>query len=429
MIDEEQRFGVTHKEKIKQMKESVDVLTLTATPIPRTLHMSLIGIRDMSVLEEPPLDRVPIQTYVMEYDEEMVREAISRELARGGQVYYVYNRVNNIVELTNRIAALVPEANVAFAHGQMKERELEQIMYSFINGDIDVLVSTTIIETGMDISNVNTIIIHDADQMGLSQLYQLRGRVGRANRTAYAFLMYRRNRMLKEVAEKRLHAIREFTELGSGVKIAMRDLEIRGAGNLLGAEQHGHMEAVGYDLYCKMLSEAVKEAKGIHQQEDFETSIDLVMDAFIPPGYIPNEGQKLDVYKRIASIENREEAEDMLEELLDRFGEPPRSVQNLLAVAELKALAHRAYVTEIKQTGMEIKITFYEKARLDVQGIPSLLEQYGRKLKFKIEANPYFLYQPGPPKKKRETVLDQVRGFMEDLSRYVMTDESFGLDQ
>ncbi|MGO5550373.1 transcription-repair coupling factor [Wansuia hejianensis] len=429
VIDEEQRFGVTHKEKIKQMKESVDVLTLTATPIPRTLHMSLIGIRDMSVLEEPPLDRVPIQTYVMEYDEEMVREAISRELARGGQVYYVYNRVNNIVELTNRIAALVPEANVAFAHGQMKERELEQIMYSFINGDIDVLVSTTIIETGMDISNVNTIIIHDADQMGLSQLYQLRGRVGRANRTAYAFLMYRRNRMLKEVAEKRLHAIREFTELGSGVKIAMRDLEIRGAGNLLGAEQHGHMEAVGYDLYCKMLSEAVKEAKGIHQQEDFETSIDLVMDAFIPPGYIPNEGQKLDVYKRIASIENREEAEDMLEELLDRFGEPPRSVQNLLAVAELKALAHRAYVTEIKQTGMEIKITFYEKARLDVQGIPSLLEQYGRKLKFKIEANPYFLYQPGPPKKKRETVLDQVRGFMEDLSRYVMTDESFGLDQ
>ena len=261
VIDEEQRFGVTHKEKIKQLKTNVDVLTLTATPIPRTLHMSLIGIRDMSVLEEPPMERTAIQTYVMEYNEEMVREAISRELARGGQVYYVYNRVNTIVEMTNRIAKLLPEANVAFAHGQMKERELERIMYDFINGDIDVLVSTTIIETGLDISNVNTMIIHDADTMGLSQLYQLRGRVGRSNRTAYAFLMYRRNKMLKEVAEKRLHAIREFTELGSGIKIAMRDLEIRGAGNLLGAEQHGHMEAVGYDLYCKMLNESVRELK------------------------------------------------------------------------------------------------------------------------------------------------------------------------
>ena len=419
IIDEEQRFGVAHKEKIKQMKERVDVLTLTATPIPRTLHMSLIGIRDMSVLEEPPLDRVPIQTYVMEYDEEMVREAVSRELARGGQVYYVYNRVSNIADVASRLARLVPEAEVAFAHGQMKERELEQIMYQFINGDIDVLVSTTIIETGMDISNVNTIIIHDADQMGLSQLYQLRGRVGRTNRTAYAFLMYRRNKMLREVAEKRLHAIREFTELGSGVKIAMRDLEIRGAGNLLGAEQHGHMEAVGYDLYCKMLSEAVQEAKGMKRQEDFETSVDLVMDAFIPPSYIPNEGQKLDVYKRIAGIENRDEAEDMLEELMDRFGEPPRSVQNLLAVAELKALSHRAYVTEIKQTGQEIRITLYEKARLNAQGIPELLEQYGRSLKFKLETNPYFLYLPGPPRKKRETVLDQVRGFVEDLRKYV----------
>ena len=261
IIDEEQRFGVTHKEKIKQMKQNIDVLTLTATPIPRTLHMSLIGIRDMSVLEEAPQDRTPIQTYVMEYNDEMVREAISRELARGGQVYYVYNRVNNIEEITNQIRKLVPEASVAFAHGQMSERELEKIMYGFINGEIDVLVSTTIIETGLDISNANTMIIHDADQMGLSQLYQLRGRVGRSNRTAYAFLMYRRNKMLKEIAEKRLHAIREFTELGSGIKIAMRDLELRGAGNLLGAEQHGHMEAVGYDLYCKMLNEAVQEAK------------------------------------------------------------------------------------------------------------------------------------------------------------------------
>ena len=254
IVDEEQRFGVTHKEKIKQLQKNVDVLTLTATPIPRTMHMSLIGIRDMSVLEEAPQDRQPIQTFVCEYNEEMVREAINRELARGGQVYYVYNRVQSIADMANTIQKLVPDANVGFAHGQMKERELEKIMYGFINGEIDVLVSTTIIETGLDISNVNTMIIHDSDQMGLSQLYQLRGRVGRSNRTSYAFLMYRRNKMLKEVAEKRLHAIREFTEMGSGFKIAMRDLEIRGAGNLLGAEQSGHMESVGYDLYCKTVS-------------------------------------------------------------------------------------------------------------------------------------------------------------------------------
>ncbi len=262
IIDEEQRFGVAHKEKIKQLKENVDVLTLTATPIPRTLHMSLIGIRDMSVLEEPPVDRVPIQTYVMEYNDEMVREAIHRELARGGQVYYVYNRVNNIDEITNHVAALVPEAMVTFAHGQMHEHELERIMLDFVNGDIDVLVSTTIIETGLDIPNANTMIIHDADRLGLSQLYQMRGRVGRSNRTSYAFLMYKRDKLLREEAEKRLQAIREFTELGSGIKIAMRDLEIRGAGNMLGAEQHGHMEAVGYDLYCKMLNEAVLALKG-----------------------------------------------------------------------------------------------------------------------------------------------------------------------
>ena len=310
VVDEEQRFGVAHKEKIKQLKTNVDVLTLTATPIPRTLHMSLIGIRDMSVLEEPPMDRVPIQTYVMEYNEELVREAITRELARGGQVYYVYNKVRDIDEVTSRIQELVPEANVAFAHGQMRENQLEDIMYRFINGDIDVLVSTTIIETGLDISNVNTMIIHDADNMGLSQLYQLRGRVGRSNRTAYAFLMYRRNKMLKEVAEKRLAAIREYSDLGSGFKIAMRDLEIRGAGNLLGAEQSGHMEAVGYDLYCKMLHEAVKEARGEAPAEQFETSVDIRTDAFIPSTYIANESQKLDMYKRIAGIETDEEAEE-----------------------------------------------------------------------------------------------------------------------
>lgn len=394
IVDEEQRFGVTHKEKIKQLKKDVDVLTLTATPIPRTLHMSLIGIRDMSVLEEPPMDRMPIQTYVMEYDEETVREAINRELRRGGQVYYVYNRVTDIADVALRIAKLVPDARVDFAHGQMSERELENVMYSFVNGDIDVLVSTTIIETGLDISNVNTMIIHDSDRYGLSQLYQLRGRIGRSNRTAYAFLMYRKNVMLKETAEKRLAVIREYTDLGSGFKIAMRDLELRGAGNLLGAQQHGHMNAVGYDLYCKMLNEAVKEAKGIHTMEDFETSVDLNVDAYIPDSYISNEFQKLDIYKRIAGIEIQQDYDDMLEELLDRFGEPGKAVLNLLAIAKLKAIAHQGYVTEIKQTGKTVRFTLYEKARLNTEGFPALMQKYRRGLQFKNEQEPKFILEP-----------------------------------
>jgi len=392
IIDEEQRFGVTHKEKIKQMKQNVDVLTLTATPIPRTLHMSLIGIRDMSILEEPPLDRMPIQTYVMEYDEELVREAISRELARDGQVFFVYNRVNGIADMAARIQELVPDCTVAYAHGQMRESELEKIMYQFINGEIDVLVSTTIIETGMDIANVNTLIVCDADRLGLSQLYQLRGRVGRSNRNAYAFLMYRRNKMLKEDAEKRLHAIREFTELGSGVKIAMRDLEIRGAGNLLGAQQSGHMEAVGYDLYCKMLNEAVQEAKGRPQVAEFETTIDIAVDAFIPETYIPEEGQKLDIYKRIAGIENEDEADDMIGELIDRFGEPPRSVTNLVGVSLLKAAAHQAYISEIKQMGREIQIMLYPQAAIQAVKIPEVLdeERFRGRFIFRAGAKPHF---------------------------------------
>ena len=297
IIDEEQRFGVKQKEKIKQLKKDVDVLALSATPIPRTLHMSLAGIRDMSVLEVPPVDRRAIQTYVMEYNEELVREAIERELGRGGQVYYVYNRVNNIDEVAAGLQRLLPNATVEYAHGQMGERQLETIMSGFINKEIDVLVSTPIIETGLDIPNVNTMIIQDAQLFGLSQLYQLRGRVGRSNRTAYAFLMYRRNSILKEEAEKRLKAIREFTDLGSGFKIAMRDLEIRGAGNLLGAEQSGHMESVGYDLYCKMLNEAVLTMKGEQQEVDtFTTSIDLSIDAYIPETYIKSESEKLSWY-------------------------------------------------------------------------------------------------------------------------------------
>ncbi len=419
VIDEEQRFGVTHKEKIKQMKKDIDVLTLTATPIPRTLHMSLIGIRDMSVLEEAPQDRQPIQTFVMEYNEELVREAISREMARGGQVYYVYNRVNTIVEMTATIEKLVPEARVAFAHGQMKERELESIMYDFINGDLDVLVTTTIIETGLDISNVNTMIIHDADNMGLSQLYQLRGRVGRSNRTAYAFLMYRRNKMLKEVAEKRLSAIREFTELGSGFKIAMRDLEIRGAGNLLGSEQHGHMEAVGYDLYCKLLNESVKEIQGRSTvQENYETAIDLDVDAFIPDRYIRNEAQKLDIYKRIAGITSEEEYDDMLEELMDRFGETPKSVQNLLSIAWLKAMAHQVYVTELTQKGNEIRFVLYEKAMIDASKIDGFVKEYGGKMRFIVDPVPCFLYsKPRKGGRDNEDVLLLVREILESMKK------------
>ena len=419
IIDEEQRFGVTHKEKIKKLKENIDVLTLTATPIPRTLHMSLIGIRDMSVLEEAPNERMPIQTYVMEYNDEMVREAITRELARDGQVYYVYNRVNDIADVAGRIQSLVSDANVAFAHGQMKERELEDIMYDFINGDIDVLVSTTIIETGLDIPNANTMIIQDADRFGLSQLYQLRGRVGRSNRMAYAFLLYQRDKLLKEVAEKRLSAIREFTDLGSGIKIAMRDLEIRGAGNLLGEAQSGHMEAVGYDLYCKMLNEAVRQLKGGPEAETFTTLIDLNVDAYIPEYYIKNEYQKLDIYKRIAAIESEEELEDMTEELIDRFGDIPKKVQQLLVIASLKSLAHSVYVTAIEQKGEEIRFTMYEKAKIDPSGIPKFLDSYKNDLIFRAEEPPYFLYcRKGRNKKSNtENVLDTVRRILEDLKK------------
>ncbi|WP_342758146.1 transcription-repair coupling factor [Kineothrix sedimenti] len=429
IIDEEQRFGVAHKEKIKNMKENVDVLTLTATPIPRTLHMSLIGIRDMSVLEEAPEDRLPIQTYVLEYNEEMVREAIVRELSRDGQVYYVYNRVNNIADIASGIAELVPEANVAFAHGQMKEHELEKIMYDFIGGEIDVLVSTTIIETGLDISNVNTMIIHDSDNMGLSQLYQLRGRVGRSNRTAYAFLMYKRDKMLKEVAEKRLAAIKEFTDLGSGFKIAMRDLEIRGAGNLLGSKQHGHMQAVGYDLYCKMLNEAVKNLKGMKTEEDFNTSVDLDVDAFIPPSYIMNEFQKLDIYKRIAGIDNSAESDDMKEELLDRFGEIPKSVDNLLRIALVRVNAHKLYMPEVRGQNGEIRFLLNSDAKIRAENIPALLKKYP-KLSFNAKGTPFFLFRYkkcAVVEKDAENLLTLTEELLSDMKK-ILLDESAALD-
>ena len=433
IIDEEQRFGVAHKEKIKQLKENIDVLALSATPIPRTLHMSLIGIRDMSVLEEPPVDRLPVQTYVLEHNEEIIREAITRELSRGGQVYYVHNRVNNIDVIANMVAKLVPEANVVFAHGQMSERELEHIMFDFIHGDIDVLVSTTIIETGLDIANVNTIIIDEAERMGLSQLYQLRGRVGRSNRTAYAFLMYKRDKMLKEVAEKRLAAIKEFTELGSGFKIAMRDLEIRGAGNLLGAEQHGHIGAVGYDLYCKMLNEAVMELKGEKQEEkeQFETAVDMDINAHIPASYIKSEFQKLEMYKKIADIENEEELLDIQDELKDRFGKYPETVANLMEIALLKAMAHSVYITQLiykkdrsfmndKKPQDMLIFKLYENAPFDINKIPLFLAEVGKRIKFESAGKPHFVYRM----RKDDNLFEKTRELLEKMKMLLLEGEN-----
>ena len=427
IVDEEQRFGVTHKEKLKTLKENIDVLTLSATPIPRTLHMSLVGIREMSVLEEAPGDRMPIQTYVMEYNDELVREAIVRELARGGQVYYVYNRVNTIADVAAQIGKLVPEANVAFAHGQMKESELERIMYDFIDGTIDVLVSTTIIETGLDIPNVNTMIIHDSDKMGLSQLYQLRGRVGRSNRTAYAFLMYKRDKMLKEVAEKRLSAIREFTDLGSGFKIAMRDLEIRGAGSLLGKKQSGHMQAVGYDLYCKMLGEAVRYKKGESTEDavlgSISTSIDLDVDAYIPNEYILNEDQKLEIYKRIASIESRQECDDMRDELIDRFGEVPTAADNLLRISLVRSKAHALYIPEIKGGHGEIEIKVNPNARIDAGKIPGFIASYKGAMAFHSAGIPVFVFKykkDSNPEKAGQKLLEDTENIVDRMQGLVL---------
>ncbi len=390
IIDEEQRFGVSHKEKIKQLKKNVDVLTLTATPIPRTLHMSLTGIRDMSLLEEAPQNRQPIQTYLSEYNDEMVRDAINRELNRGGQVYYVSNRVKTITDVAAEVQMLVPNARVSFAHGQMSENSLEDIMLSFIHHEIDVLVSTTIIETGLDIPNVNTIIIRDSDKLGLSQLYQLRGRVGRSDRTAYAFLMYDRNRILRETAEKRLSAIRQYTELGSGFKIAMSDLEIRGAGNVLGKAQHGQVEAIGYDLYCKMLEGAVLEKRGIEIEKKVDCEIELKVDAYLPAEYIPDEMQKLDIYKRIAGIRSEADREDICDELEDRFGKIPPQADNLLKVSTLKEKGCRKYITRI--SGREGHITFRmeRNAPVDVAEIPIFLNSFDGDLRLKTVGDPIF---------------------------------------
>nr|WP_244262766.1 transcription-repair coupling factor [Thermoanaerobacter siderophilus] len=411
IIDEEQRFGVVHKEKIKKLKENIDVLTLSATPIPRTLHMSLIGIRDMSVLENPPEDRFPVETYVMEFNEELIKDAILREIGRGGQVYFVYNRVNGIEKMASLVKDLVPGCRVAVAHGQMEESQLEKVMIDFLNGEYDVLVSTTIIETGLDIPNVNTIIVYDADKLGLSQLYQLRGRVGRSNRLAYAYFTYRKDKVLSEVAEKRLEAIKEFTEFGSGFKIAMRDLEIRGAGNLLGAEQHGHINAIGYDLYLKLLEEAIRNLKGEAPKEEITTTIDIKVNAYIDSSYIEDENLRLEMYKKIASIESREDMIEISEELVDRFGDYPKPVEALLEIAYLKAIASQLYITEITEKGNVVILKFKDMESVNMEVIEKVIKEYGGNLIFSSQVQPYLTYRFN----KKETIQKELIELVEKI--------------
>lgn len=393
IVDEEQRFGVGHKEKLKRMTENVDVLTLSATPIPRTLHMSLSGIRDMSVLSEPPEDRLPVQTYVMEFGEETVRTAVLRELARDGQVYFLHNRVQTIDETAEKLARLIPEAKIGVAHGQMRERELENVLGDFLSGEINLLVCTTIIETGMDIQNVNTMIIENADYMGLSQLYQLRGRVGRTNRQAYCYLMYKKNKIPNEISEKRLKTIKEFTEFGSGFKIALRDLEIRGAGDLLGANQHGHMDKIGYDMYCRILDKAIREIKGENTEDDIETFVDINVNAFIPSGYISDEVQKLEMYKKISYIINMADYNEIADELVDRFGEYPKVVGNLMDIAILKEKARRLKITSVSGRTGSVLLTFKNGANPNPDKILDLIKEYRGRIQLTSSGETYMTYK------------------------------------
>ena len=389
VIDEEQRFGVADKERIKTLKPNVDTLVMTATPIPRTLHMSMSGIRDISIIEEPPEERYPVQTFVMEQDDDVVREAICRELARDGQVFYLYNRVIDIEQKTEEIRKLVPEAKVEFAHGQMSEKELEEKMHSFYNNEYNVLVSTTIIESGLDYPNANTIIVENADRLGLAQLYQIRGRVGRSNRLAYAYILHRRDKVLNETAEARIRAIKEFTEFGAGYKIALRDLEIRGAGNVLGPEQHGHMASVGYDMYCKLLNQAVAELTGEPvEQEKVEATIEVLIDAYIPPEYVPNDSAKLDIYKRIASLSNEDEAMDMRDELIDRFGDVPKETENLIQVALVKAFATECGFTVVHIEKGHAEMKYDLGSKIKPQALLQLVGEYGDKLTFNASERP-----------------------------------------
>ncbi len=408
VVDEEQRFGVAHKEKLKSLKSNVDVLTLTATPIPRTLHMSLIGVRDMSIIETPPKDRYPIRTYIREFDRTLIKDSINKELSRNGQVYFVHNRVEDINKKAELINKLNPEARIAIAHGQMSERKLEKVMYDFYEGRYDVLICTTIIENGLDISDVNTIIINRAEYMGLAQLYQLRGRVGRSNRIAYAYLLYERDRIINEVAEKRLKAIKEFTSLGSGFKIAMRDLEIRGAGNLLGGEQSGHIAAVGFSLYCKLLEGVIKDLKGQKEKEQ-DVSIDIDIDAYIPDNYISDSGQKIEMYKKLKKVKTEADIISLVDEFIDRYAEPPQPVMNLIELSRLIILAKKLNINTITETNSGYRIIFSEDHRIEGTYIISLLETYPKKIKMKNASNPEILV-----KDKNLKILKKVLEFLKD---------------
>ncbi|KOA18780.1 transcription-repair-coupling factor [Clostridium homopropionicum DSM 5847] len=419
IVDEEQRFGVTHKEKIKNLKKNVDVLTLTATPIPRTLHMSLTGIRDISVIETPPEERYPVQTYVVEFNEQLISDAITREVDRGGQVYFVYNRVENIKEMASYLSKLLPGIRIAVAHGQMPERELEKVMLDFMNKKYDMLLCTTIIETGLDIQNANTMIIYDADKFGLSQLYQLRGRVGRTNRIAYAYLTYRKDKVLTEVAEKRLKAIKDFTELGSGFKIAMRDLEIRGSGNIVGAAQHGHMASVGYDLYCRMLEDTIKLVRGEIDKEPFETTIDLKVDAYIPSDYIDDEVQKIQVYKKIASIDSKESMMDIQEEIEDRFSDIPLCIYNLINIAYLKSVANKIGIEEIKERPVEVEIKFQSRDFVNQGLIKNIIKKYNKRMSFKVGQEPVLGFSLKDVKKTE--LIQNLKEFLEYIQSVVET--------
>ncbi|HAE41763.1 MAG TPA: transcription-repair coupling factor, partial [Clostridiales bacterium] len=423
VIDEEQRFGVRHKELIKQIRTNIDVLTLTATPIPRTLNMSMIGIRDMSIIEEPPGERYPVQTFVMELNDSFIKEAIIKEVSRGGQVYYVHNRVRDILDKAEKIRKLVPGIKIAVAHGQMSERQLENIMIEFINKEHDVLVCTTIIETGMDIANVNTMIISNADKLGLAQLYQLRGRVGRSNKTAFAYLTYEKDKMLTEIAEKRLKAIKEFTEFGSGFKIAMRDLEIRGAGNIIGAQQSGHLAAIGYDLYVKMMERTLNKKKSdIDEKEVIETIIELDVDGYISSKYIMDEEQKIEIYKKISVIENREDVNDVIEEIIDRFGNLPQEVDNLIKISYIKSLARSFKVIALRQIGATVNIEFKDNRAISQELVAAIMENYQKDFKFDAANKPilkYFL-----PSTKQADILSSLENVFEKLYNDCITKKS-----
>ena len=407
IIDEEHRFGVKDKEKIKKLRTNIDVLTMTATPIPRTLHMSIVGVRDMSVIYEPPHNRKPVQTYVLEYDQEVITEAITKEIERGGQVFYLFNQVEGIEKKANEISMLVPEAKVGFAHGKMSGRELEEIMESFINHEINVLVCTTILESGIDIPNANTIIVENADRLGLAQLYQIRGRVGRSDKQAYAYVTYKRDKLLSEVADKRLKAIKEFTEFGSGFKIAMRDLEIRGAGSMLGEMQHGHIEQVGYDTYCKLLDEVIKEMQGIEVVEEQDVQIDLAVSSYIPDNFIENSSQKIEIYQNIALCRTEEELQNVIDEVIDRYGRLPKELENLIDIARIKQLARKANILKIAQRENGI-VFYFVKEKIKPEMVNTLITKYPMLVKFSNAVEPYVTLRI----KENEDIIEKAKEFL-----------------